>query len=288
MIKYFKQEHTEKEKQIYVSTVGYEEIAPGEEYPSHKHPAGYYFDPSVGRVIGEYQIVYFVDGEGTLRLQDGSFRIFSGSVLMLPPGTWHSYYPDEATGWKQYWIGFKGEFVDDWLHASAYNTKNLLLRIGVNPEILALFRKAVEIAGSDYNINLIGGLIIYLVNTVFDFYPACTTTDNRSVNDGKIAEACAIMQNSLNEEIKIEEIATKVGLSYPLFRKLFRKSMKMSASQYLLRLRMRKGAEMLMSTSEPVKNVAYSLGYDQPAYFTYCFHKVMGMTPQEYRDAHRR
>ena len=96
------------------------------------------------------------------------------------------------------------------------------------------------------------------------------------------------MQNSLNEEIKIEEIATKVGLSYPLFRKLFRKSMKMSASQYLLRLRMRKGAEMLMSTSEPVKNVAYSLGYDQPAYFTYCFHKVMGMTPQEYRDAHRR
>ena len=70
MIKYFKPEHTEKEKQIYVSTVGYEEIAPGEEYPSHKHPAGYYFDPSVGRVIGEYQIVYFVDGEGTLRLQD--------------------------------------------------------------------------------------------------------------------------------------------------------------------------------------------------------------------------
>lgn len=85
MIKYFTPEHTEKEKQIYVSTVGYEEIAPGEEYPSHNHPAGYYFNPAVGRVINEYQIVYFIAGEGTLRLQNESFRISSGSVLMLPP-----------------------------------------------------------------------------------------------------------------------------------------------------------------------------------------------------------
>lgn len=288
MIKYFTPEHTEKEKQIYVSTVGYEEIAPGEEYPSHNHPAGYYFDPSVGRVMDEYQIVYFIAGEGFLRLQNESFKISSGSVLMLPPGTWHSYHPSPATGWKQYWIGFKGEFVDEWLRVPAYNSKNPLFRVGLNPEILALFHKAVEIAGPETNINLIGGLIIYLVNTICNFPATEKEAQYNPDHENKIAHACILMQNSLNREIKIEDIATNVGLSYPLFRKLFRKKMKMSASRYLLQLRMRKGAEMLTSTSEPVKNVAYSLGYDQPAYFTYCFHKVMGMTPQEYRDTHRR
>ncbi len=166
MIKYFTPEHTEQEKQIYVSTVGYEEIAPGEEYPSRNHPEGYYFDPSVGRVIDEYQIVYFVDGRGTLRLGNESFEIPSGSVLMLPPCMWHSYFPDKSTGWKQYWIGFKGEFVNDWLRVPSLSSGNPLLRVGLNPEILALFHKAVEIARPDSNINLIGGLIIYLVTLV--------------------------------------------------------------------------------------------------------------------------
>lgn len=288
MIKYFTPEHTEKEKQIYVSTVGYEEIGPGEEYPSHHHPAGYYFDPSVGRVIDEYQIVYFVAGEGSLKLKDGCFTIAPGSVLMLPPGTWHSYFPNPATGWKQYWICFKGKFVDEWLREPAGSSGSPLLRVGLNPEILGLFHKAVEIAGPGTDINLIGGLIIYLVNTVCNFPPAEKEDETASDNESKIAGACLLMQNSLDKEIKIEDIATAVGLSYPLFRKLFRKQMKMSASSYLLQLRMSKGAEMLMCTSEPVKNVAYSLGYDQPAYFTYCFHKVMGMTPQEYRDRNRR
>ena len=172
MIKYFTPEHTEKEKQIYVSTVGYEEIAPGEEYPSHHHPAGYYFDPSVGRVIDEYQIVYFVAGKGSLKLKDSCFTIAPGSVLMLPPGTWHSYFPNPATGWKQYWICFKGKFVDEWLREPAGSSGSPLLRVVLNPEILGLFHKAVEIAGPGTDINLIGGLIIYLVNTVCNFPPA--------------------------------------------------------------------------------------------------------------------
>ena len=36
-----------------VSTVGYEEIAPGDDYPTHGHADGYYFAVEKGRVLSE-------------------------------------------------------------------------------------------------------------------------------------------------------------------------------------------------------------------------------------------
>lgn len=290
MIKYFTPRNTETEKRIYVSTIGYEEIDAGERYPSGLHPEGYYFDPAEGRVLQEYQIVYFTDGAGTLKLRGGEYALTGGTVLILPPGAWHSYYPHPDTGWKQYWICFKGDFVDEWMRDTSCSLDQPLFRVGLNAELLGLFRKALEIAGKQDNLNLIGGLINYLVNLVCNV-ALTSPADGFSLpsdNAGKIERACRRMEETLADDVRIEDIAAEVGLSYPLFRKLFRQMMNMSAQQYLLQLRVQRAADMLMSTDEPVKNVAYTLGYDQPAYFSYCFHKVMGMTPREYRDTLRK
>lgn len=46
-----------------ISTVGREEIAPGEEYPTKGHADGYYFDLQKGRSLDEYQLLYQPEGE---------------------------------------------------------------------------------------------------------------------------------------------------------------------------------------------------------------------------------
>lgn len=40
-----------------ISTVGREEIAPGEAYPTKGHADGYYFDLQKGRILDEYQLL---------------------------------------------------------------------------------------------------------------------------------------------------------------------------------------------------------------------------------------
>lgn len=37
----------------------------------------------------------------------------AGTVISLFPGEWHSYHPDDETGWDEYWVGFKGAYIDD-------------------------------------------------------------------------------------------------------------------------------------------------------------------------------
>ena len=92
-----------------VSTVGYEEIAPGESYPTRGHADGYYFDLERGRELNEYQLLYITKGEGTFHsatVREAHLR--EGDLFLLFPGEWHSYHPNPNTGWKSYWTGFKG------------------------------------------------------------------------------------------------------------------------------------------------------------------------------------
>lgn len=46
-------------------------------------------------------------------------------------------------------------------------------------------------------------------------------------------------------------------------------------------------SRMLYYTNNSVKEIAYALGYDDPAYFTRLFSKTAGLSPQQFRQQHR-
>ena len=73
-----------------VSTVGYEDIKPGESYPTRGHADGYYFELERGRELNEYQLLYLTEGEGifhsaTVReapLREGDLCLLSSGLAL--------------------------------------------------------------------------------------------------------------------------------------------------------------------------------------------------------------
>lgn len=57
----------------------------------------------------------------------------------------------------------------------------------------------------------------------------------------------------------------------------------MTPNDYILHLKMNKGALLLKETDLNVSEVAYQLGFSIPAYFSKCFKKQFGVTPAEFR-----
>ena len=99
---------------LVVTSVGSQQISAKEEYPPAGHPQGYAFNVDEGRILSEYQLLYITDGEGIFTYGDSreSQLITEGKMFFLFPGVWHTYRPFANSGWKEYWIGFKGSMID--------------------------------------------------------------------------------------------------------------------------------------------------------------------------------
>ena len=99
---------------LVVTSVGSQQISAKEAYPPAGHPQGYAFNVDEGRILSEYQLLYITDGEGIFTYGDSreSQLITEGKMFFLFPGVWHTYRPFANSGWKEYWIGFKGSVID--------------------------------------------------------------------------------------------------------------------------------------------------------------------------------
>lgn len=79
--------------------------------------------------------------------------------------------------------------------------------------------------------------------------------------------------------------ARRLHLSYGHFRRLMRIRLGRPPHEHLLMCRMRHAVRLLQDHRRPVKAVAGDLGYDDVAQFSKLFKKIIGFSPNAYRQA---
>ncbi len=76
----------------------------------------------------------------------------------------------------------------------------------------------------------------------------------------------------------------KLGIGRTRFFNQIKEITGMTPNDYLLYLKMNKGRQLLNENRDlTIAEVAYQLGFSSPAYFSKCFKKQFGITPQEYK-----
>ena len=73
-------------------------------------------------------------------------------------------------------------------------------------------------------------------------------------------------------------------MSENYFSHFFKKETGSSFVDYANRIRMEKAAELLEKGNQKITTVAGQVGIDNPNYFSVLFKKVMGCSPQEFRE----
>ena len=269
-----------------ISTVGYEKIDPWEAYPTKGHAYGYYFNIDKGRVLDEYQLLYQPEGEGVFESAHiPETRIKPGDIFLLFPGEWHTYRPLSDKGWTSYWIGFKGKNIDDRVKAGFLSPDKPIYHVGFNNDIISIFEKAMKIADSEdpnYQQTL-AGIVNYLIGQMYYLERNCELKKNSDQVD-LIAKSKVMIRESLETCITIQEIAQKLGISYSSFRKLFKEYTGIAPAMYQHNLRLQLAKELLTSTDESIKEIAYRLNFGSPDYFSSKFKAKIGMKPSDFRE----
>ena len=90
------------------------------------------------------------------------------------------------------------------------------------------------------------------------------------------------------QELKLSLLAKHVGYSEYYLSRKFKKEMGVSISTYIKYVRVERSKLMLVSTGLPISQIADALHFASSSHFSDAFREVVGKTPQQYRDAHRK
>ena len=268
-----------------VSTVGYEEIAPGDPYPTRGHADGYYFNIEKGRVLNEYQLLYNPEGEGVFQSTHcPPTPIKAGDMFLLFPGEWHSYHPLPHTGWKSHWIGFRGKNMDDRVRAGFLSPEKPIYHVGYSSVIEELYRTAYQQAVEEaaYSQQVMAGLVNHLIGKMYALERNIELNRNQAQVD-MINRARMQIRKALESNLTIQQVAEELGVSYSNFRKLFKEYTGLSPATYQQELRLLRAKELLSTTDMTVKEIAYRLNFESPDYFSAKFKAKMGCKPSEAR-----
>ena len=270
---------------IVVTTVGNQYVPPRTHYPPIQHPDTYLFTPEKGRIINEYQLVYITNGSGWFLSKNfkKKQKVTAGTMILLFPGEWHSYAPESSTGWSEYWIGFRGEHIDNRVKKGFFSKADPLHNIGVNSSIIGLYEEIIRIAQKEkagYQ-QMISSIVLSILGTVYYKSKNEQYTDSYIVE--KINEARNIIKNDTESALSQEDIARKLGLGYSWYRRMFKEYTGVSPAQYHLQQKLMRAKELLTTTDKNISEIAYALRFENVCQFSTFFKKKEGITPSEFR-----
>lgn len=268
-----------------VCTVGYEEIAPGDPYPTRGHADGYYFHVDEGRELNEYQLLYIVEGSGVFRsTHNEETKLKEGDMFLLFPGEWHTYHPNPDTGWKSYWIGFRGKNIDDRVDLGFLRREKPIYHIGFSHGIVSLYEQAFTTASEEqaYSQQLLAGIVNHLIGMMYSLERNIELNKSHTHID-MVKRARLRIYEALESSLTIQQIAEELGVSYSNFRKLFKEYTGLSPATYQQDLKLLRAKELLTTTNLSIKEIAYRLNFDSPDYFSAKFKVKTGRKPSDLR-----
>lgn len=223
-----------------------------------------------------YVFEYVIKGTGTVVVDGKSYTASAGDVYIIPEGSDHCYYSDEANPWIKIFFNVRGRLVRQLVHL--YGLAGHVVMPG--GDLLPLFLQLYETAKSSPVHN--------------DIIAPCTLKMHEIVQrlsalvweqpvDEEALRIKAMLDSHLYGEITLDEVAAAVFCSKDHVIKQFKRAFGETPHAYFLRRKMALAQSLLTGTKLPIGQVASTLGYVDFHYFSNVFKKVTGVSPLEYR-----
>jgi AraC-like DNA-binding protein len=91
----------------------------------------------------------------------------------------------------------------------------------------------------------------------------------------------------MQEDIKLNEIASLLNMAPGSFCRFFKKKTKLTFIEYVTNIKIGYASKLLAETDKQVIEICYECGYNNQANFNHYFKKIMKKTPSDYRKEFR-
>ncbi|WP_337102419.1 response regulator transcription factor [Paenibacillus sp. YIM B09110] len=101
-----------------------------------------------------------------------------------------------------------------------------------------------------------------------------------------VQKAVRIIHERYREGVTLDEIATMLHITPEYLSTLFAKEVKSNFSAYIKNIRVSQAKHLMLTTDRKMFEIAKSVGYPDPKYFSRVFKEMTGLSPAEYQKIH--
>jgi AraC-like DNA-binding protein len=259
-------------------------VKPHTAYPPTPHPAGYDFQWTRGRILDEYALLYLVKGCGTFEsVNKSSLQINAGDCLLLFPGEWHRYKPDENVGWEEFWMTFQGEVADSWRKERFIHPDSPLLSLGNEDSLSAHFRELLRLTDQKNGRRALecAALCHLLIARALGNPDQSPKIDTKAERMHAAGDYLLLYPES---DVDLSRLAKRNGMSYSAFRRSFKAYFGESPDRFHQIARVVRIKKYLIETELSLKEISMRLNYSSEFYMMQVFKRHTGLTPTEWRS----
>ncbi|MEN9359100.1 MAG: hypothetical protein RL095_635 [Verrucomicrobiota bacterium] len=222
-------------------------------------------------------------GRGWVDTGGGEKEVKAGEFFFIPARRRHGYGTCADSYWSKYWVHFEGEMATEMAAQLDDATESPQLAPEPAP-CVALFEEMISIleAGPlQVNLSRINFRLWHLLSLFIHREVAA----NRLEGGAAAIESCLhFLRTHVGQRLSLEAMASHAGLSPSRFSALFRQRTGTSPLDFHIQLKMQEACRQLVLGRGRIQDVAASLGYDNPYYFSRLFRQVVGHSPRQYRE----
>lgn len=265
------------------------------------------------RIIYDNELLFCVDGEAKMHMDDGVYTITRGDVFFLRPNLRNRMIVEKDAYFHAHCVHFDWYFIDENLNFTAEDIYIFpsstaeaeefteKLRHRPNADVPELSFPPL-IRGTDYDrlLTMFRGMYTaFRDNTVASnlkmrglFFEALSElTYSRDISYSSTEHTHRHMINKVTdyisqhymEDITVPQLAGMVGMSGKYFGVIFKRITGKTVSEYITQVRMQKAEDLLLKTTLSLDKIAEEIGVSDEYYIVKLFKKYKGITPGRYR-----
>lgn len=250
-----------------------------------------------------YTIFWVESGEAIHATEFVEYSLKADTILFVPPGLKHRMYLDKSVG--GIYILFNEDFI-------RYNLKNHVplkeYRLFNNPDFKSLITVVPEKReklhtitemifdevknSDDYSEDIVMNLLhLFLLESrrIFDFQnQEIQEVETDSTPDTTIIKFKQLIEENYTSRKSVSPYAEMLNINPSCLNELTKRTTGITAGELIRNRVIDEIKKLLYSSNRSGKEIAFQLGFDDPAYFSRFFRKYTGMTTKEFREHSRK
>lgn len=223
----------------------------------------------------DYHILLLVKGSCKIFYENEVFDFSEGNLVIYTPGQKQKYIL--AGGSSSFWCHFTGSAVAEILSSASLSGGVYL--IPLSKAVTDSFTEMIQRKNSPYGKKLCNASLLELIYNIEEAVKLPLKNETHST----IFPVLTYINLNYQKNLSLSFLSEKSGYSKGRFSHLFSEMTGTTPIKYQNEIRLKTASEMLIATNSTVTEIALSVGFSDPLYFSRLFKKYYGVSPANYR-----